>query len=351
MKIGIFTFHDADNYGAVLQALALQNYLKNITNHSIKIIDYKSHAIREQNKIISFKKPIRITLVNMFYFISNYIRHIRFVRFRNKYLDTTEKWKEKNIYNLKNSMDCYIVGSDQIWNIDCTEDDMVYFLNFAGNKARCLSYAASFGYYDKVGLIDLKEILNKFYAISIRENFNHPLLKQYPVHIDPSLLYNSAEWDELLGIGDSDKHYILVYTVMVPQKLLAEVLRFSKETGLPIIYINNWIKRKHMHHKRIVDPREFVQLIRNAEKVFTTSFHGTAFSLVYHKNFCVELKNSVNENMRVISLLNKCGINISNSEIFHSDNINWNQVDANLEYERRQSLTYFKENLDEVGMI
>lgn len=144
MKVGILTFHCANNYGAVLQCYALQEYLRSL-GHEAYVIDYRPDYVVRRYKVFSrrnwivrdFKKTIKKLFSEPYLCIVRYKRNKRLESFI------------KNRYNLypysadKSVFDAIVLGSDQIWNPNLTGKsfDEVFF----GKDFHCkkISYAAS----------------------------------------------------------------------------------------------------------------------------------------------------------------------------------------------------------------
>lgn len=194
--------------------------------------------------------------------------------------------------------------------------------------------------------------MKDYKEISVREKSACELVEQcnesanVHVHLDPTLLLNSKEWDIVRKKNVSKQKYILVYTVMGQYHLFDYAKRLSKETGLPIIYLNDkMMKRDHdMTYKIAVSPEEFVGYFAEADYVVTNSFHGTAFSIIYHKNFVVEIEAVGRRNIRSEELLEKLMITdrtiTKDSEIQKEIHVDWAKIDQELEKHRNASKDY-----------
>lgn len=320
MKIGILTFHDADNYGAVLQAYALKETIKKI-EPDVEILNYKQPYIVNNYKIIytntqnviSYIKSLVSSLV---YLCPRIIRKIKYISFRNNYMDISEDI----FYNSAEieGKDVYIVGSDQVWNSEITQNDETYFLNFCHHEKK-IAYAASIG-KDKLNNDEkkfLKDNINNIDYISVREdsavkiindltgmNVNHVL--------DPTLLADRCIWDKLMCDDKKNKFkYLLVYRLTDNEEVLRAAELISKRLNLKVLYINNLvlfkndlIRKTRYKFKDIkgVGPSEFVTLVKNASFVVTDSFHGTAFSIIFNKDFITVPHKT--RGTRMVSLLN-----------------------------------------------
>lgn len=302
MNIGILTFHNADNYGAVLQCYALQKRLKAMySNDTVSVIDYKCPQI-ERCYIPQFKclKPW-----SFFSYIKKRRNRRNFRDFRNKYCvmgnDDFSKY------------DVIFYGSDQIWNTVLTGNDLVYFGSSFGGKK--IAYAASDG-GEMIFNPSVKELLSSFYKISCREKtLSEKLWKeniQLPIETvcDPVFLLNQAEWLKMARIP-KEKDYILAYQVVEAPNFDLEAERLGRilnKQVIRIVYVKP-LRKLFYKGQNIVDcigPEEFVGLFANADFILTTSFHGTVFSLIFEKPFYVLKIPKRSE--RITDLLNEVGL-------------------------------------------
>ena len=164
-------------------------------------------------------------------------------------------------------------------------------------------------------------------------------------HIDPTLLLNKDEWQKI-SVKKIDKPYILVFNVKPVKSLIDFAEKLSKKTGIPVVYItdNPQKKRKNFTYVSAPTVEEFLGYFANADYTVTNSFHGTAFSVIFHKNMFVEYETAKGFNHRAKNLLQTIGINreIKDGEAVTTD-IDWNKVDNILQAERKLSLDYLKD--------
>ncbi len=366
-KIGIITFHNAHNYGAVLQTYALQKILLN--DNDVQIINYKNKAIENTYKLFKVNKENIFALGksiigDFLFFYKDKKRFDCFNDFISKNFNLTKEFN--NYESLKNNppkFDVYITGSDQVWNYDISRDVDAYTLNFGDKNIKKLSYAASIG-EDKLSEKHIEHYMNnikKLDYISVREEQTKPYLekltgKEVSVTCDPTLLRTVEEWNnDLRNLENEIKEkYIFAYVVEENEEFYKILNYLSDVTGYKVIHTgrrNKKIKNilKNAYTK---SPFEFVNLIKNAEYVVATSFHATVFSIIFHKNFWVipHLKTGG----RVQSLLNKLKIterSVSTLEDFlkldYKNKINYDDIDRILENLRNESkkwLNYAIEN-------
>lgn len=356
MKIGIITFHKAINYGAVLQTYALQKVLEDM-DADPEIIDYKCEYIENTYKLFSISsiRNLKCFISSLIYLPIKISKKNKFNKFRNDYLKLSSEIN--NRIQLDNSNCLYksfITGSDQVWNLKCTGYDTTYFLDFVKDTSKKFSYAASFGSADieKNQKEKYMYLLKDFNKISVREKQGLKIIgelidKEGYVHLDPTLLLKEESWRNLCSNGKYN-NYILIYLMVHSQTALAFAEDLAKQTGCKIIYINSGLTKKVKGtYVRTAGPKEFLSLFAGAKYVVTNSFHGTAFSINFNKEFFVELLpppskvNSRLENiMDLLDLRERQIINGKNDNIHKP--INYSQVNSVLEEERRNSIKYLR---------
>ena len=308
LKIGILTFHNADNYGAVLQCYALQEALKkNFPDCDVSVVDYRNAEIEKAYRIIQCRKTILGNFTQFLYFPKTFKKRHNFVDFRKKYLCTGS--------SQYNDYDVIFYGSDQIWNFDITGGDLVYFgKNFNGIK---IAYGASDGGKINGAEEGVKNLLDDFNSISCREKslsekISCVMNQEIPTVCDPVFLLSKDEW---LKIAEKprEENYVLAYRIAENLDFDSEVEKTALKLGkkaVQIIYLKSLRKLfyKNQHFVEGISVERFLGYIANAELVITTSFHGTAFSIIFERPFYVlKLQNRAE---RITDLLE----NISLSE-------------------------------------
>lgn len=306
MKIGILTFHNADNYGAVLQCYALQEVLKRkFPNDDVSVVDYRNKKIEKSKKVIQLRKKI-ISNVTQFIYVPSLIKKSRmFDEFRQRVLDLDS--------DSLSEYDAIFYGSDQIWNFELTGSDLVYLgKGFSGIK---IAYAAS----DGGGLVDSKaeveDLLLKFNEISCREkSLTQKIIALTSRHdiktvCDPVFLISKIDWLKI-AVLPKEHNYILAYKVGENPDFDREVEKVSRYLGKPVIQIvyQKSIRKLFYQKPSIVKNvvvEKFLGYFANADLVLTTSFHGTAFSLIFEKTFYVLKIKKRSE--RITDLLAKVG--------------------------------------------
>lgn len=362
-KIALLTFHNTCNYGATLQAYALQKATARFSDSVV--LDYDCKPISD------LYNPKKLPKSNRF--VKRVLKYILMARGRKRCYDSFAEFTKAYIplsaghYTRENVRECvglfdkFIAGSDQIWNFSMTGNDSAYFLDFVGEREKKYSYAASFGFTDNFERNKDKYVplLQSLGGVSVRENIGVNEITQAGItphiHIDPSLLLTDGEWEKLLPARKCEKKYILIYTVLSPNKLISAAKTLSQITGLELIYLNNsYFGNQDIKHIRFVSPCDFLWYIKNAEYVFTTSFHGAAFSVLFRKRFFTELDEAAGgkHNARVEHLLKTLGlsdrdiskVDIENDYLRETD---WVKTEEKLNEVREKSLAYLRSIIDE----
>lgn len=288
MKIGILTFHNADNYGAVLQCYALQEVLKRkFPNDDVSVIDYRNNKIEKSYKIIQLRKKIISNVIQFIYIPSVLKKRKLFENFRRRFL---------NLDHVSFSeYDVIFYGSDQIWNFELTGSDLVYLgKGFRGIK---IAFAASDGGELIDSKAEVKDLLLKFNEISCREKSLAKkitaLTDRHDIKTvcDPVFLISKTDWLKI-AVLPKEQNYILAYKVSENLDFDREVEKTSQHYGKPVIQIvyQKSIRKFFYQKQNIVtgvSVEQFLGYVAYADLVITTSFHATAFSLIFERPFYV----------------------------------------------------------------
>ncbi len=338
MKVGILTFQNANSYGAVMQTYALQEAIRSIEGMESYVINYDSPGMGLKN-----------------------VQKRVFREFIDTYLQLTEPVSSgENIET--EGFQAFVVGSDQVWNTLLTQEDMTYFLNFAGSETIKIAYAASIGLNNP--LVEqtkyaLRRYLPDFKAVSLREQSHVPQVEECagcPVchMVDPSLLLTAEDYERAFSLEDISDEYIFLYNLQVDPKLTDYANMLSLHYGLPIIAISQYESYYFVEGaKKIMSPSpvRWLNYLKNAKLVLTDSFHGVMFSIIFNRPFYVYTQATYNV-VRVLDALKLFGLNERRlaglSDVrdvdFEMDYAYCNQV---LESERTKAYEYLRTALKE----
>lgn len=364
MKIGILTFHASHNYGSMLQAFALQATINKI-GHECEIINLRTDI---QKGLISpeiiWKHP-RATLSKILkYPLQTYLlqkKYDRFEKFLNHKLCCSKELhntKEVADYIAEANYAAIVVGSDQIWNVDCWDFDRSYVLDFNCNIRR-IAYAPSLGSHpEKMTESNtklLKRCWNHFDFLSTREKRGSEYVERLTgrkckTMIDPTLLLKQNNYEALC----SDKPlisgpYLFYYTPREENGTFAYAYRYAKKHNLKIVVTqlyseytgNNIIK------KLDCGPCEFINLVKHSVINIGNSFHLLAFSLIFHKEFIMLSKE---EDSRMLNILRPLGlekrlVKIDNNQQIAFDLIDYATIIPNMEKLRSTAFDFLYEAL------
>lgn len=339
LDFNIITFHRSINFGAALQAYALQEFIKK-QNYSSGIYDYIKPKATAANTL---RSKIRRMLAKFKKDEKAESRQIqRYAEFREKYFNL----------NLETDSRVFVTGSDQVWNLNNSMDSM-FFLQFLDDSVCKISYAASMAKPEipdgKQNIVE--EYLKTFDAISVREEGIKKCLsqlynKEISANVDPTFLHDKTFYRSIANpVEGIPEKYVLAYILHIPQNGNKLISWLRKETGLPVVLLDSsgavGVVIKNNMIIRDAGPREFVYLFDNAECVVTTSFHGTCFSLIFEKEFYSVVNPALPS--RISNLLSKFGIqpiNESDSHFTRRNNIDWNHVKEVIAHERQCSEQY-----------
>ena len=326
MKIGILTYHRAENYGALLQSYALLFYLRN-KGFDASFVDYWPEYHRDYFRIfprLKFREgglAIKVFCVYMAV-VWGYARWRRkriLGGFITEKFGLNSKVKYSNPTDICSEYDLVLYGSDQIWRKQGLPDFPgrdPWYLGSDNIIARKVAYAASVGAssFERQEEYMIKRALSSFEVMSVREESLQLSLERMGMKstlvVDPVFLLSSKQWRELSL--ESKQHqnykYILFYNLLDSSESKCFTENLSRRTKLPIkeitkVYGFNRIGERYVHAASVQD---FLSLIDNAEVIVSNSFHGVAFSIIYQKQFfAVGMGNRAD---RVLSLLKTLGL-------------------------------------------
>ena len=365
MKIGIATFFESANYGTVLQAYALQKYLANL-GHEAELIqiqrDLKGSA--KQNK----------EYVREYSFIEKVIIKVNSILTRNaekKKAETFKKFREENIIvsdglfqgenvDIFDRYDLLLSGGDQIWNPYHKTFSLSYLFAKASEEIPRLSYGSSFGVNhinEQDILQDIQRELSRYHAVAVRETSGVKLLNEIGIAatavLDPVFLLNREQWLKIIeNVSKPKRKYCLVYSLvdfsLEDQKRIKD---YAKKRHLEIkIMPSNRRNMNNVFKKTFAaSPEEFLSLIYHAERIFTNSFHGTAFSILFNKQFTLlrpSFEGAKKRSVRMSDFLEALELDIDQCrEIYDIDYV---EVDKGLQNLAKKSREFLSKELLEI---
>ena len=355
MKIGILTFHRAINFGAVLQCYALYRTLSDM-GHDVEIIDYRPAYIEKYRKPLywnDFKKlgflSKIMTLLLLPFTYKNKRKSARiFDAFINKYVKKSTV--VKTVYDVP-SFDVIFFGSDQIWNPRiCEGFDPLYYGHFPKGKTKFVSYAASLGtpqnlnkeQWDKIFLL-----LKSFDAISVRETKLTEYLQSGGIEaqsvLDPTLLASKDIFERIVE-KPRETGYVLLYMLEEDSNAIEFAKNIAKQKNLKLIRVrarSSVVTRKKYYDEVVPNSvGEFLGYFKYADYVVNISFHGTAFSVIFNKDFYT-LKSRNFE--RAYGLLDSIGLLprfVSSDEMISPTRVDYSDANKKLKKMRESSISF-----------
>lgn len=376
MKAGIITMHKVPNYGSHLQAYALQEAVNDM-GYDAELIDYKYpneyHIARDKDltkkklslggfiksvlksPIIIFNKIIFARQRKLFHDFED-----KFFKLSCSYNSQEEIKKEKTVY------DIYITGSDQVWNPRFACGDDVYMCNFGDFEKPRVAYGASVAATNIPESMKsiYKENLAKYKSIGIRDASSKESLEKITgrnidVVCDPVFLRSKSQWNELSKLSKLKlpKKYILIYILTYSFEPYPQIIKIIEDVknnlNLPVVFVNTSLR----HYFQIKPDKniftasvpDFLKLFANASYVITTSFHGTAFSLIFQRQF-LSIINDSKKDSRISDLQNSVGMdNYCTMRDYKSNmlekRIDYNVVGSNVEHMIEKSKNFLKVDL------
>lgn len=372
MNIGIITIHKINNYGSVFQAYALQQACE-LFGHHVEIIDYRFPNSYQSNVGVK-SAPVKITfkdkLIKLFYAFALLKQHKGIASFVKSFqhLSRREYVSPEDLENNAPIYDVYLTGSDQLWNPNYCCGDPSFFLKFVSSGKCKVAYAASFGVasISKEFVSKFKEYLMEYESIGVRENTGVKLIEQLTgrkdarVVLDPTLLLDKHSWNKIAVQSRIIKEkYILCYFLNYSFDSFPYVdelaSHIQKITGYKLVKVarppRNFYE-SNTYHCVGASPEEFLALMRDAEFVITTSFHGTAFAVNFEIPFSSVVADKTSGDSRQISLLDNVGLskriiemgdNFPNLDYLKCD---FTESSKKMEELRNQSINFLKTSIE-----
>ena len=342
MRIGILTFLNANNYGAAFQAFSLYSKLQEL-GFDAEMIDYRCPAIETAHSLsLRSRKGIKAKLIQMIRYLSMRKRLAQFNSFRNRFKKSCV-YIPKNVSDAKGQYDIFITGSDQVFNLKLTGYDKTFFLDFVESKEKKVSYAASMGDFLDAEKDTYATLLKGFRLLSVREKSTALQIKEklgIPCEVvpDPVFLHTAQEWKELIGVDTEQKTepYVLIYALFESAELYRLAREYANKHNCKVIAITKSLRPGGRADRFVRDagPKDFLDLIINAKYVVTDSFHGTAFSLIFNKQFKIVMPPKAQN--RILDLLDELGIARDFS------NIDYNLVNKKLDVYQNKGIEFLK---------
>lgn len=349
MKLGILTFNNIPNIGAILQAQALCQYIR-LLGYDCDVIDYTCDNIVKRELTFHPRQNILDNLLAKYIWRKNK----RKILACNEYIKglgevSRIKYDRNTIIGANSVYDVFISGSDMIWNLDVNGGDLSYFLDFTDDCKVRISFASSIGAaWSKNDLRMVLPLLKRYHSISVREYDTKLELNKVGIDshhlMDPTILIDPMEWLCYTRLPKYDK-FVLVY--FPTKELIRKAKEYANRMSLRVIVISQGLPTMGITKVSPKDPPEWLGLIAKASAVFTNSFHGLLFSLYYQKQVW-----TANYGNRIISLLNslslqQCRLDLD-PELKHI--IDFTESNIKIDEMRKVSQNYIRQTLENIRL-
>lgn len=327
MKIALLSFHNAANYGAALQAYALEKFLLE-QGIDCEYIDYvnkgRKNAYSMSYHIISNLKKRNIVGAIKYAIGSPFmlLRKFRFSKFYKKNLKcTSQRYSNaEQIKVLNHIYDKFIVGSDQVWNMHNNGGDYVFLLNFVQDNSRKIAYSSSFGLAEipHAERDSYAKYLSEIRHIAVRESFGANMVReltgrQAKLVLDPVFLLTKEQWESIAPHKSICEKFIFYYTNKNGQEA-----EFLKQTGYKVSGRKQFKLSRNITPRDFIDssvrvkytmaPEEFIRVIRDAELVVSASFHCISLAIILNKPFVAILTGDRGKDERILNILHLLGL-------------------------------------------
>lgn len=350
MKIGILTQHFLRNYGGIIQNYALQQVLLRL-GHEPLTMEHDTCFTRWRWLLRYVKALIKGGLKPEPLY-RGHVGHRPFIDFICGHIRNVGVQHFTSATHSQYGCEAYVVGSDQVWRPAFNLGERLgnMFLDFVPDGIRKVAYAASFGVdnweFTPEQTEQCRQLATRFDAVSVREASGIALCRDHlgvtaTQVLDPTLLLRKEDYMQVCRDIPQEKPLLLVYVLVMTDELKAAVEKAQQQTGLPVKYIFAG------NAMQPTDTMEgWLAAFRDAASVVTDSFHGTVFSIIFHKPFNV-LVNKEGGASRLHSLLDMVELRgrLMEGDSLNMNDIDWAAIDEKLEAQRAPSIKFLKESL------
>lgn len=326
MKIQIITLWSADNYGAYFQAFALKTYLQ--MKYPSAEISFLRDTKEEKHRFSWISKSVKKSLYQ-------YKLQREFNKARDEFC----------LSDIGDTIDICIIGADEVWNVSNTFFEHIgAYVGIGVKGKKCIAYAPSSNGVEKKQFTKVygETPFVRFNAISVRDKATQYLVSELsainpPVVLDPTFLIDI--YNDIL-INTKFTKYLIVYGYSFTDEEIFAIKKIAKEKKLTIVSAGAY--QVWTDIKIPASPKQFLGLIKNAEYVVTSTFHGTVFSILFNKEFVSYTRNSpkILEILEAFDLTERNASDETNINRIFSHRIDYDHVNKIIDEKRKQS-TYF----------
>lgn len=349
-KVAIITTHHFPNYGNKLQNFALQTILQNIGCQVETINDARSYP--DMTSYVANWKAL-LHYISGFRERPSHKKILKFIKWSRKYIiySSTRIKKNGDEKGLEKKYDYFVVGADQIWNPEVPIFSNSFGFAAFARKEQKIAYAPSLGVSEmpKERKEEYRDYLKDWKTLSCREQEGAEIIesltgKKVPVMPDPTILMTREEWKNIAAKPLMQESYAVLYTLRHLKDYDFNRIKSEVESkGWKLYVLDAYNGNDNL------GPDEFLSLFYHSEAVYTDSFHGSVFAILFHRPLAVlHLEDGTKDKIsRIRTLFTNCGIQHDNFP--HTINkyfeLNWDEIDANISQKRNEGIDYLKRNL------
>lgn len=366
-RVAILTRTSTNNFGTILQAYALQNYISSLGFETYVIDD--SIPRNEYINAFATDKPKTSIKERLYYSFDHFVEKVQLL-YSLKFKHNTAKFKKNSIMyftpkdtqELNTRFDIFVSGSDQIWAVSAEPSLFSFFMqDFVSDKKTQISYAVSIGENafpeSKNALVT--KLINRFDYLSVREQSSKQTLQQYTDHnitvtCDPVLLLKNDVWDTIAGKRKIKNEYVFCYFLSENAWYYSKIQELTNRYNLPVYIIGKEnTDSEEIQYKYIkrCSPENFLNYIKFSKFVLTDSFHATLFSMIFSRSFNVleRFANNINtQNNRLLYILDRCNtknLYIKNDQPLSFEQVNYSIINKNIGFFVNESKQYLHDSL------
>lgn len=341
-KIGLLTFHDTTNFGSWLQTYGLYYTIRSM-GYECDVIDYKCDEIvrREIPGRLSFTLNPKDILKDILFTSQIRKKYSNLTALTCEKMTLSPTCNRSSIRKVTDSFDKVIVGSDIVWGLDITDNDMTYFLDFINDKKRKIAFSSSIGTPwtpEQERLIQDKLI--GFDAIAMRETdaaeqVGRLVNRKINTVCDPTMLIEADTWGRMASTPRKKEKYCLVYFDTEDRDAIKYAKKWATANNAKVYFINYGIPLSGVVNVKPLSIQEFLGLIKYAGMVCTASYHGLLFSTYFNRQ--LRYFNRAHKS-RMISLTKRLGISSFDSDAPIEASIDYHSVNNRTAIFRAQSI-------------
>lgn len=360
-KVNVITRHAVSNYGSLMQTIATVDVFKQL-GYKCEVIDYLNSNEEVLNSLKNFALNRNLNgLKKLAYIVLKYPSEKKkykiFNKMRKVYLPLTKRYSSSKEMNNEFEGEILCSGGDQLWGyMPNNQLDTAYYLDFANESNKCISFSSSFGRYDfnEIERNIICNNLKKYNFITVREKSAVKYITDFNLDaklvLDPTLLVEKSLWHKLANNYKLDYEYVLVYKLRQDEKLNSLAEKIAKENNIKIIYITNTVFNKNSNGENYInkDLATVLALFKNAKYVVTDSFHATVLSIIFEKKFSTHLPGKTNA--RIVDFLNMLSISeriYDDIDTFdYNNSIDYDSINNKLEETKQLDLEFIKNKME-----